>query len=344
MKIRFHPRDRLWFLADSNLEKLIIKCEMYVAGSINIEQLRQLIKEQIVNKYSKFHWVINPDSTIKYQDDLDFSYHITQDQEINLLKDKPLWRFNISKDQEDTKIEFHIHHCLLDGLSLVSLLRQLAKANVSDHFLTKPLRKQFSPGIAFGVGIGVIKTLLRILFAKTNHELKTGTKLTSSSRPILTGQSVVTDFEDVLAETVKKKITSPKSLIGVPVSMVTNSQRVKAGLGNFFAFLPLTVDRGEHIFSDLKTKKKTREVLSTYLVSMFIGSLPLKLGKYFVKFISSHIFGVISGVYVSSNVLKILDKEITRINAWAPILDGQHFSITTVTYNRQITINEVSRV
>jgi len=73
MKIRFHARDRLWFLADPNLEKLIIKCEMYVAGSINIEQLRQLIKEQIVNKYSKFHWVINPDSTIKYQDDLVFS-------------------------------------------------------------------------------------------------------------------------------------------------------------------------------------------------------------------------------------------------------------------------------
>ena len=76
--------------------------------------------------------------------------------------------------------------------------------------------------------------------------------------------------------------------------------------------------------------KKQGEVLGAYFISVFIGSMPTVIGRYLSKFVSSHIFGIVSGVQVSRLALNLLGSEIKQIKAWAPILGGQKFSITSV--------------
>jgi hypothetical protein len=94
---------------------------------------------------------------------------------------------------------------------------------------------------------------------------------------------------------------------------------------------------------EFRTMKKQGEVLGAYFISVFIGSMPTVIGRYLSKFVSSHIFGIVSGVQVSRSVLSLLGSEITHIKAWAPILGGQKFSITSVHYKGEVTLNQVIR-
>jgi len=94
---------------------------------------------------------------------------------------------------------------------------------------------------------------------------------------------------------------------------------------------------------EFRTMKKQGEVLGAYFISVFIGSMPTFLGRYLSKFVSSHIFGIVSGVQVSRSVLNLLGSEIKHIKAWAPILGGQKFSITSVHYAGEVTLNQVIR-
>jgi hypothetical protein len=94
---------------------------------------------------------------------------------------------------------------------------------------------------------------------------------------------------------------------------------------------------------EFRTMKKQGEVLGAYFISVFIGSMPTVIGRYLSKFVSSHIFGIVSGVQVSRSVLNLLGSEIKHIKAWAPILGGQKFSITSVHYAGEVTLNQVIR-
>jgi hypothetical protein len=55
-KIRFHPRDRLWFLADANLEKLIIKREIFQV-SLGDKSWEQQTDQQLLPYQKK--WLVS---------------------------------------------------------------------------------------------------------------------------------------------------------------------------------------------------------------------------------------------------------------------------------------------
>jgi hypothetical protein len=228
----------------------------------------------------------------------------------------------------------------------VAILKDLSNNIDEINFDTtkKSQLKRLSISIVFVVFFGILKTLLRIVFSKAIKIYGSDKKHESKVWEKQLNNSDISEFGLILEQVAKDKIAKKNLLIGIPVSLATNHKRIKNGLGNFFAFVPLTIKQNKHIYLDLKTIKKRGEIIGTYLVSLLIGLLPLKIGKHFAKFISSHIYGVVSGVFVSSHVLEILGVKVNRINAWAPILEGQKFSVTTVAYNNQITVNELERV
>jgi hypothetical protein len=342
---RLHPRDRLWLLADPQLDQLFIKCDLHISGKIAKQSLIELVQKNIIDKYPKFSWQIAPTGKIQISHNLDFDYHITEDKDFVLDKAKPLWKFNIKADNENSIIQVFIHHCLVDGLSLVAILKELTmpfKNSYPLKLFRKPKLK-FNPLFNLSVAFGIIKTLLRVIFSKSSINLGKNFQYQSKIRTQKNNPQM-TEFGQILEEIAAEKIKTNNLLLGIPVSLASNNKRINNGLGNFFAFVPLSVKRGKHIYSDLQSMKKRGHILGTYYVSLLIGSLPLKMGQYFAKFISSHIYGVVSSIYVSSNKLEILSHPITSINAWAPILDGQQFSITLVSYNKQISVNELNRV
>jgi hypothetical protein len=154
-----------------------------------------------------------------------------------------------------------------------------------------------------------------------------------------------TDFENILEKLISKPELeiSNKSIIAIPVTLSTLNNRINNGLGNKFALSPLPLKIEKSIVEEFRTIKKQGEVLGAYFMSVLIGSLPAFIGRTLSKFASSHILGLISGVQVSSSKLKLLDSEIQHIKAWAPILSGQKFSITSVHYAGTISLNQVIR-
>jgi hypothetical protein len=154
-----------------------------------------------------------------------------------------------------------------------------------------------------------------------------------------------TDFETILENLILDPALKIKenSIIAVPISISSLTNRINNGLGNKFALSPLPKKSQISIVDEFRTMKKQGEVLGAYFISVFIGSMPTFIGRYLSKFVSSHIFGIVSGVQVSRLVLKLLGSEITHIKAWAPILSGQKFSITSVHYKGEVTLNQVIR-
>jgi len=346
MRKRLHPRDRLWFLADPNLDQLIIRCEIILDGVIDQNLFQNLVIEKLVNKYDKFKWVIDSYGQIKISTEIEKAYHFSLKASDQLVKDKPLWKFELKNENNTSIIVFQIHHCLVDGLSLVAILKELSNEFYVTSKTSQRIRKINTieiPAI-FSIAFGVLITFFRVIFSKTIKLYNKEKNYLSSIWQKQPNNPDITEFGLILEKVAREKTQQNKLLLGIPVSLVTNHKRVRSGLGNFFAFVPLTVKEDKHVYSDLQSLKKKGEVLGTYIVSLLIGTLPLKIGNYFARFISSHIYGVVSGVFVSSHALEVLGVRVNRINAWAPILEGQKFSVTTVSYNNQITVNELERI
>ncbi len=344
MNKKLPARDRLWVFADPGLDQLIIRCELALSHPISIESLRALVKERLLSNFERFSWIIKPSGRINTTQKVDLSKHVTENSLLQISPTRPLWQFNLVNNQ---KIEIAVHHCLADGLSLVAILKRLTEKTPSP--ITKPLRSKSTPTfhLAFRTMLGVGKTISALVFSpKVKLNLPHHSINYSSSdwqKPALRNNR--TDFENIL----EKLILNPeleinhKSIIAIPVTLSTLNHRINNGLGNKFALSPLPLKLEKSIVEEFRTIKKQGEVLGAYFMSVLIGSLPAFIGRTLSKFASSHILGLISGVQVSSSKLKLLDSEIQHIKAWAPILSGQKFSITSVHYAGTISLNRVIR-
>jgi hypothetical protein len=95
MKNKLSPRDRLWVFADPSLKELIIKCELHLAKPITVEALRQLVQERLIQNFERFSWIISSDGHIKRANNLDLSQHVTENNQIAIDPQRPLWQFNL---------------------------------------------------------------------------------------------------------------------------------------------------------------------------------------------------------------------------------------------------------
>ena len=337
-------RDRLWVFADPGLDQLIIRCELMLGGPVSVESLRELVQERLVSKFERFSWVIKSCGGVDKSGSVDLLKHVTENSKIDINSSRPLWQFNLVDKQ---KIEIGVHHCLADGLSLVAILKRLTEKNPSP--ITKPVRYRSKPSwnLAFRTLQGIGKTIEALVFSPKVKLALSGRGVEYSSsdwqKPLV--KSNRTDFESILEKLVlaPELGISNKSIIAIPVTISTLNNRINNGLGNKFALSPLPLKMEQSIVEEFRTIKKQGEVLGAYFMSVFIGSLPPFIGRTFSKFASSHILGIISGVQVSSSVLRLLDSEIKHIKAWAPILAGQKFSITSVHYAGAVSLNRVIR-
>lgn len=343
MKKKLSPRDRLWVFADPSLKELIISCELQLAQPITVENLRLLVQERLINNFERFSWIISSAGYTSRVNNLDLTQHVTANEQIIIDPQRPLWQFNLVGN---TKIEIGVHHALADGLSLVAILRKLTEEKPGVISRTKSRNKP-SWSMVLRTIQGVFKALFTILFSPnvkmTNLETSKNYSATSWVRPDrLTNR---TDFETILENLILDPALEIKenSIIAVPISISSLTNRINNGLGNKFALSPLPKKSQISIVDEFRTMKKQGEVLGAYFISVFIGLMPTYLGRYLSKFVSSHIFGIVSGVQVSKSVLKLLGAEIKQIKAWAPILGGQKFSITSVHYAGKVTLNQVIR-
>jgi hypothetical protein len=343
MKNKLSPRDRLWVFADPSLKELIIRCELHLAKPITVEDLRQLVQERLIQNFERFSWIISSGGHTKRANNLDLAEHVTANNQIAIDPQRPLWQFNLVNN---SKIEIGVHHALADGLSLVAILRKLTEEKPVAIKSTKSKARP-SWSMILRTIQGVFKALF-VIFLSPNVKLADAesNKNYSSkdwSRPDkLTNR---TDFETILENLILDPALEIKenSIIAVPISISSLTNRINNGLGNKFALSPLPKKSQISIVDEFRTMKKQGEVLGAYFISVFIGSMPTVIGRYLSKFVSSHIFGIVSGVQVSRFVLKLLGSEITHIKAWAPILSGQKFSITSVHYKGEVTLNQVIR-
>jgi hypothetical protein len=343
MKKKLSPRDRLWIFADPTLKELIIRCELYLTKPITVENLRQLVQERLIHNFERFSWIISPQGHLKKTNNLDLTQHVTANDQIVIDPHRPLWQFNLV---DNSKIEIGVHHALADGLSLVAILRKLTEEKTVALKTTKTRAKP-SWSMILRTIQGVFKALFIILFSPAvklvNFETSKNYSTKDWSRPDrLTNR---TDFETILENLILDPALGVKenSIIAVPISVSSLTNRINNGLGNKFALSPLPKKSQISIVDEFRTMKKQGEVLGAYFISVFIGAMPTFLGRYLSKFVSSHIFGIVSGVQVSRSVLKLLGAEINHIKAWAPILGGQKFSITSVHYAGKVTLNQVIR-
>lgn len=337
-------RDRLWVFADPGLDQLIIRCELALANSISIDSLRRLVTERLLTNFERFSWIIKPSGRINHRHPIDLPKHVTENSLISLTPSRPLWQINLVNNRT---IEIGVHHCLADGLSLVAILKKLTETNPS--FITKPLktRSKITLNLALRTIQGVGKTISALVFSpkvklKLNHHT---INYSSSNWPKPAIRNDRTDFENILENLVAKPELeiNNKSVIAIPVTLSTLNSRIQNGLGNKFALSPLPLKLEKSIVEEFRTIKKQGEVLGAYFMSVLIGSLPAFIGRTLSKFASSHILGLISDIQVSHSKLKLLDSEILNIKAWAPILSGQKFSITSVHYAGTISLNQVIR-
>jgi hypothetical protein len=343
MKNKLSPRDRLWVFADPSLKELIIRCELHLAKPITVEALRQLVQERLIRNFERFSWIISSDGHTKRANNLDLSQHVTENNQISINPQRPLWQFNLVNN---SKLEIGVHHALADGLSLVAILRKLTEEK---PVAIKPTKSKARPSWSMILRTiqGVFKALFTIFVSPTVKlaDLESSKNYSSKtwSRPDkLTNR---TDFETILENLILDPALEIKenSIIAVPISISSLTNRINNGLGNKFALSPLPKKSQISIVDEFRTMKKQGEVLGAYFISVFIGSMPTVIGRYLSKFVSSHIFGIVSGVQVSRFVLNLLGSEITHIKAWAPILSGQKFSITSVHYAGEVTLNQVIR-
>jgi len=343
MRNKLSPRDRLWVFADPSLKELIIKCELQLSTPITVENLRKLVQERLIQNFERFSWIISSDGHIRRANNLDITQHVTENDQIVIDSKRPLWQFNLVKN---TKIEIGVHHALADGLSLVAILRKLTEEK---PVVIKPSKSRARP--SWSMILRTIQGILKALFAifispnvkLANLETSKNYSSKDWSRPDrLTNR---TDFETILENLILDPALEikEKSIIAVPISISTLTNRINNGLGNKFALSPLPKKSQISIVDEFRTMKKQGEVLGAYFLSVFIGSMPTFIGRYLSKFVSSHIFGIVSGVQVSRSVLNLLGSGIKHIKAWAPILGGQKFSITSVHYAGKVTLNQVIR-
>ena len=341
MRNKLSPRDRLWVFADPGLKELIIKCELHLATPITVDNLRQLVQERLIQNFERFSWIINTKGEYRRVNNLDITKHVTENSSIVIDPQRPLWQFNLVNN---SKIEIGVHHALADGLSLVAILRKLTEEK---PVVIKPGKTRNRPSWSMILRTiqGVFKALFTIFISPTVKLALLETNKNYSTKTWVRPDKLTnrTDFETILEDLILDPSLEIKenSIIAVPISISSLTNRINNGLGNKFALSPLPKKSQISIVDEFRTMKKQGEVLGAYFISVFIGSMPTVIGRYLSKFVSSHIFGIVSGVQVSRLALNLLGSEIKQIKAWAPILGGQKFSITSVHYKGEVTLNQV---
>jgi hypothetical protein len=60
-----------------------------------VEALRQLVQERLIRNFERFSWIISSDGHTKRANNLDLTQHVTENNQIAIDPQRPLWQFNL---------------------------------------------------------------------------------------------------------------------------------------------------------------------------------------------------------------------------------------------------------
>lgn len=156
--------DAAWRFMEEPSNLMMVSGLMYFEERVEPEDLSRIIKERLLQHKRFRQRVVDPDSSLKNPhwedvDDLDFEYHIQHEhlpqpgnydiitERVNQLIStpldfsKPLWQIHILDNYyEGNLVMTRLHHCIADGIALMSVLLSLAGETPEDSLapLDKP--------------------------------------------------------------------------------------------------------------------------------------------------------------------------------------------------------------
>ena len=291
---------------------------------------------------------------------------------------KPLWEiYLIPETDRGAAVVAKLHHCIADGIALVSVLLSLATVKPDGPYFDPateyPARdrnheKGFKSGIFnfFRESGLVIKSLFKFLTMPSDTSTQVKGPLNVMKRAAWSRSFVLEDIKkcakkynatinDLLlwftCSALRTYLLRHNPLkneanirIIIPVNLRRKSDTNK--LGNKFGLVFLTLPIGEddpvlrlrNIQQQMGEIKNSREALVAYGVLAILGRAPLSIEEMMVNFLSSKCSAVITNVPGPRKELYIAGSSMKDIMFWVPKSGKLGLGISLISYNNKVML------
>lgn len=291
---------------------------------------------------------------------------------------RPLWEiYVIPETERGAAVVVKLHHCIADGIALVSVLLSLATVKPNGPYFDPaaeyPARdrnheKGFKSGLFnfFRESGLVIKSLAKFLTMPSDTSTQVKGPLSVMKKAAWSKSFVLEDIKkcakqnnatinDLLlwftCSALRTYLLRHNTLqetanirIIIPVNLRRKSDTQK--LGNKFGLVFLTLPIGEddpvlrlrNIQQQMREIKDSREALVAYVVLALLGRAPLAIEELMVNFLSSKCSAVITNVPGPRKELYIAGSSMKDIMFWVPKSGKLGLGISLISYNNKVML------
>lgn len=386
--------DAAWLRMESRTNQMTITGVIYLNPAPDFNRLKNVLEERLL-VYERFRQkvVFNGDLPCWSTDEnFDIDNHVKQlnPEGLNLddfISDlmsremdftRPLWEFYLIPDTDrGTALIAKLHHCIADGIALVSVLLSLATVSPDGPYFNpakeypardKNHEKGFRSGLCFlfnEAGM-ILHSLMKFLFMPADTVTKVKGPLQIKKRAAC---SAALPLEKIKKCAKKYNVTINDLLLWftsmalreyllkynelgphanlriiIPVNLRSKTDTEK--LGNKFGLVFLTLPIGEQdtvlslrsIQSQMREIKNSREALVAYGLLNVMGRAPAAAEELLVNFLSSKCSAVITNVPGPRRELFIAGSSMQDIMFWVPKSGKLGLGISLISYNNKVML------
>lgn len=390
--------DAAWLRMERDNNQMTISGVLYLDPEPEIGRLKNLLAERLLI-YDRFRQVIRYNGDFpcwEWDKAFDIDRHvISLDMQSKYGKDglgdfisdlmstpmdfkKPLWEiFVISQEDGSCALVVKLHHCMADGIALISVLLSLATVEPNGRYFDpateypKKINKNaalsaYSPSRVLAEAGGITRALVKFATMPADTDTQVKGPLQIKKKAVW---SEALPLDKIKMVSVRKKATINDLLmwfmcnalreyllgqgplekdatlrIIIPVDLRSKKDLSKMGnrFGLVFLSLPIGEEDPELRLRDIQRQmsaiKQSREAVVAYGVLAMLGRSPRAFEEKVVDFLSSKCSAVITNVPGPRKALYIAGSEMKGIMFWVPKSGNLGLGISLISYNNQVLL------